>query len=130
MKNEPLFLTDHDRIVIMEAITGSPNTVLPDSCKPFDILEANTSDGASEKHLPKVETNGLHITVRAGETSHPMNEEHHIGWICLVTKAGCMMRVPLSPDCEPVAHFTLEPGDSPAAAYAYCNLHGFWKTAL
>ena len=42
-------------------------------------------------------------------------------------EAGCIMRVPLTPDCEPVASFTLEEGDAPAAAYAYCNLHGLWK---
>ncbi|MFR6332489.1 MAG: desulfoferrodoxin family protein [Eisenbergiella sp.] len=45
-------------------------------------------------------------------------------------KAGCTMRVCLDASCEPVAHFTLEDGDSVKAAYAYCNLHGFWKTEI
>ena len=127
MKQDLLFLTDKDRNVVLEAICGTPNAVLPDSCKPFDVLEPNTSDGATEKHMPVIETDGLHVTVKVGSVFHPMSGEHSIDWICLVTKAGCVMRVCLSADCEPVAHFTLEKGDSVKAAYAYCNLHGFWK---
>ena len=70
------------------------------------------------------------MTVKVGNIFHPMGQEHSIGWVCLVTKAGCVMRVPLTPDCEPVASFTLEEGDTPAAAYAYCNLHGLWKKSI
>lgn len=68
------------------------------------------------------------MTVKVGSIFHPMSEEHNIGWVCLQTKAGVTMRVPLDSACEPVAHFTLEDGDTPKAAYAWCNLHGFWKT--
>ncbi|CUX49681.1 Desulfoferrodoxin [Clostridium sp. C105KSO15] len=128
MKNEPVFLTDKNHNVILEAISGAPNAALPDNLKPFEILEPNTSDGASEKHVPIIETDGNHVTVTVGSVSHPMSEEHSITWICLQTTAGSVMRVSLSPDCEPVACFTMENGDSPKAAFAYCNLHGFWKT--
>lgn len=127
MKNEPVFLTDKNRNVILEVILGTPNAALPDSLKPFEVLEPNTSDGASEKHVPLIETDGEHVTVKVGSVFHPMSEEHNITWVCLQTEAGCIMRVNLSPDCEPKACFTLEKGDSPKAAFAYCNLHGFWK---
>lgn len=130
MNCEPVFLTDKKCHVILEAITGVPNAALPDSLRPFEVLEPNTSEGASEKHLPVIETDGVHVTVKVGSIFHPMTEEHSIGWVCLVTKAGVTMRVPLNRDCDPVAHFTLEDGDSPKAAYAYCNLHGFWKTEV
>lgn len=130
MKNTPVFLTDKDRLIVLEAICGTPNTVLPDSCRPFEILEPGCSDGTSEKHLPVIETDGCHVTVKAGTAAHPMSDEHSILWICLQTKAGVTMRVCLTPDCEPVAHFTLEKGDAPLAAYVYCNLHGFWKTEV
>ncbi len=128
MKNEPVFMTDQNHNIILEAILGAPNAAIPDSLKPFDILEPNTSDGAAEKHAPVIETNGNHVTVKVGNVFHPMSEEHSITWVCLYTNADCIMRVNLGRDCEPVAHFTLEDGDSPKAAYAYCNLHGFWKT--
>lgn len=128
MKNEPVFITDKNHNVILEAISGAPNAALPDNLKPFEILEPNTSDGASEKHVPIIETDGNHVTVTVGSVFHPMSEEHSITWVCLQTTAGSVMRVGLSPDCEPVACFTMESGDSPKAAFAYCNLHGFWKT--
>lgn len=128
MNKQPVFLTDRDHLVVLEAITGMPNAAVPDSLKPFEVLEPNTSEGASEKHLPIIETDGNHVTVKVGSIFHPMSEEHNIGWVCLQTKAGVTMRVPLDSACEPVAHFTLEDGDTPKAAYAWCNLHGFWKT--
>lgn len=128
MNNESVFLTDRTHNVILEVILGAPNAALPDSLKPFEIVEPNTSDGASEKHAPVIETNGNHVTVKIGSIFHPMSEEHSIAWVCLQTIAGCIMRVSLTPDCEPIASFTLEEGDSPKAAFAYCNLHGFWKT--
>lgn len=130
MLKEPVFLTDKDRIIILEVIAGAVNAALPDCFQPFERLIPNTSDGAAEKHLPVVEKDGCHITVKVGGVFHPMSEEHNITWVCLLTKAGCIQRVLLNSDCEPVAHFTIEEGDSPAAAYAYCNLHGFWKTEI
>ena len=87
----------------------------------------HASEGASEKHLPIIETDGNRVTVKVGSIFHPMSEEHNIGWVCLETEAGVTMRVPLDSACDPVAYFTLEDGDAPKAAYAWCNLHGFWK---
>lgn len=128
MYKEPVFLTDKNRIIILEDIMGAANAAIPDSLEPFEVLVPNTMEGASEKHLPIIETDGLHVTVRVGSISHPMTGEHSVSFVCLLTKAGEIMRVYLESDCEPVAHFTVEQGDAPAAAYAYCNLHGLWKT--
>ena len=36
----------------------------------------------------------------------------------------------LAPNTEPTATFALAEGESPKAVYAYCNLHGLWKTDL
>lgn len=130
MNQEPFFLTDKSREILLEAVCGMPNAAVPDTLKPFEILEPNTTDGAMEKHSPAIEIRKNHVTVKVGSVFHPMDEEHSISFICLLTDAGCLMRVPLTPGCEPVAHFTLEEGDSPKAAYAFCNLHGFWKTEL
>lgn len=130
MKQEPVFLTDKNHNIILETILGVPNAIIPDNLKPFEILEPNTSDASKEKHVPVIETDGTHITVKVGSVSHPMTEEHQIAWIGLQTTAGYLMRVGLMPDCEPIARFTLEAGDLPKAAYAYCNLHGFWKTEV
>ena len=58
-----------------------------------------------------------------------MTEEHSIGWIFLETQKGGQF-VKLSPSSEPVGEFVLSQGDTALAAYAYCNLHGFWKTKI
>ena len=62
MKNEPVFLTDKNHNIVLEALSPAPNAALPDSCKPFEILEPTTAEGAAEKHLPVVEQNGLRVT--------------------------------------------------------------------
>ena len=80
MSKDPVFLTDKNHTVILEAVTGVPNAAVPDTCKPFELLTPNTSEGAAEKHLPVVEIDGRHITVKVGSIFHPMTEEHSIGW--------------------------------------------------
>ena len=44
--------------------------------KPMEELVANTTDGATEKHVPVVEINNELVTITVGETLHPMTEEH------------------------------------------------------
>ena len=58
-----------------------------------------------------------------------MTQEHSITWIFLETKRGGQF-VMLDPDSQPVGEFLLADGDKAVAAYAYCNLHGFWKTDI
>ena len=133
MKTEPVFLTDKNRTVLLEALEGAADAALPDCCHPFEPLSPNTAEtpaAAGEKHLPVVETNGQKVTVKVGSIFHPMTEEHSIGWVSLSTKNGRTYRAQMAPGQEPVVHFTLEEGDAPQAAYAFCNLHGFWKTTV
>ena len=133
MKTEPVFLTDKNRTVLLEALEGAADAALPDCCRPFEPLSPNTAEStaaAGEKHLPVVETNGQKVTVKVGSIFHPMTEEHNIGWVSLSTKNGRTYRAQMAPVQEPAVHFTLEEGDAPKAAYAFCNLHGFWKTTV
>ncbi len=89
-------------------------------------LVANTTDAATEKHVPVVTVDGKHVVVEVGSVAHPMLEEHHIGWIVLETKKGSQ-KVMLKAGQEPKACFTLCDEDEVVAAYEYCNLHGLWK---
>lgn len=97
--------------------------------EPMKEMTANTTEGAAEKHMPVVEKDGNNITVKVGSVFHPMTEEHSISWVYLETKKGCQ-RMYLSPNEEPAARFAIAEGDTAVAAYAYCNLHGFWKTDI
>ena len=84
-------------------------------------------DAATEKHVPLLEQTGVYVTVKVGSVDHPMLPEHYIGWIALETKAGNQRKL-LAPGQAPQVCFALCPGDEPIAAYAWCNLHGLWKT--
>lgn len=95
----------------------------------MEIMTPNTSDGAQEKHLPVVKQDGSTVTVEVGSVFHPMSDEHSIELVYLQTEKGGQ-RMNLCPENEPAAVFHVAEGDRPIAAYAYCNLHGFWKTAI
>lgn len=93
------------------------------------ILDCTMSEGAGEKHLPMVTREGSKICVQIGSVEHPMTEEHSIEWVFLETKKGGQFAY-LPWDGKPKTEFILSEGDEPVAAYAYCNLHGFWKTEI
>ncbi len=86
-----------------------------------------TVDAAVEKHLPVVSVEGSQVTVQVGSVEHPMLPEHFIEWIVLETSTGSQMKA-LTPGEKPQAVFALADGEKAVAAYAYCNLHGLWKT--
>lgn len=87
-------------------------------------LTANTTDGAHEKHVPVIEQQGDHVTVKVGSVEHPMLEAHYIQWILLETATG-FQKKDLKPGEKPEAEFAVT--EPVLAAYEYCNLHGLWK---
>ena len=95
----------------------------------MDVLTANTTEAATEKHIPVVEINGNIAKVTVGEVLHPMEEAHYIEWIYLETNKG-IKRVNLKPGDEPIASFALAEDETVTSAYAYCNLHGLWLKEL
>lgn len=94
----------------------------------MEELTANTVEASQEKHLPVVTVEGEEVRVKIGAAEHPMTEAHSIQWIYLQTKQGGQ-RKNLLPGEAPEAVFALK-DDEAVAAYAYCNLHGLWKTEL
>ena len=85
-------------------------------------------EASHEKHIPVVEVDGDRVRVSVGSVIHPMSVEHSILWIYLETDKGGH-RYSLRPDEAPVAEFVLS-NEKPIAAYAYCNLHGLWKSKI
>ena len=93
--------------------------------QPMTLLEEQTADVTTEKHVPVIEKVDGGVKVTVGSTLHPMEEKHYIEWIELLVdgKADRMF---------------LKPGDAPEAVYGidrenmsareYCNVHGLWKT--
>ena len=103
--------------------------VRPVCCgEPMLELDPKAQDGALEKHGPVVERDGDLVKVAVGSVEHPMTDAHYIQWIMLQTKTGVHYRA-LTPTDAPKAEFALN-GETPVAVYAFCNLHGLWKTDL
>ena len=91
-------------------------------------LEPNTVEASTEKHLPEVTASGNSINVQIGSVPHPMEEGHHIAFVYVETERGGQRKF-LKIGEEPKASFVFTE-DKPVAVYAYCNLHGLWKTEI
>lgn len=92
-------------------------------------LEPGTVEASHEKHIPVVTVDGNTVKVEIGSAAHPMIEEHSILWVYLQTTSGGQRKC-LKVGAAPAVTFVLTDDDKPAAAYAYCNLHGLWKTEI
>ncbi|RNC29393.1 MAG: Desulfoferrodoxin [Candidatus Dichloromethanomonas elyunquensis] len=91
-------------------------------------LIPNTVEASIEKHLPVVSASGNKIEVAVGSILHPMEEAHHIAFVYVETERGGQRKC-LKVGETPKAVFSFEE-DKPIAVYAYCNLHGLWKTQI
>ncbi|MBQ6600862.1 MAG: desulfoferrodoxin [Clostridia bacterium] len=91
-------------------------------------LVPGTVEASVEKHLPVVTLNGDKVKVEIGSVAHPMAEEHSILWVYLQTDKGGQ-RKNLAVGEAPSVEFALC-NEKPVAVYAYCNLHGLWKTEI
>jgi len=91
-------------------------------------LVPNTVEASTEKHLPVVTVSGDVIEVKVGSILHPMEEAHNISFIYVETKRGGQRKT-LAPGEAPALKFRLA-DDKATAVYAYCNLHGIWKTDI
>ena len=94
----------------------------------MEELVPNTVEASGEKHIPVVEVKDGVVTVTVGSVLHPMSEEHLISWVYLETDRGSQKKV-LSASDSPVVKFALA-DEKPVAVYAWCNLHGLWKTEI
>ena len=112
------------QIIAIVKKTGSP--VMCCGQKMTEIVPCST-DASVEKHVPVYEVKDGKVLVTVGSAAHPMLPEHYIEWIALQTKAG-NQRKALKPGDEPKACFPICDGDEVDAVYAYCNLHGLWKS--
>ena len=90
----------------------------------MELLKANSTDAAQEKHVPVIEKTGSGYKVTVGSVPHPMEEKHYIQWIELIADGVSYWKF-LKPGDAPEAEFCIQ-ADS-VGAREYCNLHGLWK---
>ena len=92
--------------------------------KPMKHMVENTVDAAKEKHIPVIEKIEGGYKVFVGEVEHPMQDEHHIEWIEVITE-NKVYRKYLKPGEKPEAEFLID--EEIISVREYCNLHGLWK---
>ncbi len=85
-------------------------------------LIPNQEETTLEKHVPYIIEKDNMIEVQIGETTHPMEENHHIEWIALATDKG-VVRKKLKPGEEP--RVTFEKTEK-YVVVTYCNVHGLY----
>ena len=126
MKNTKFYICSHcGNIVEMVHDAG----VKPFCCgQKMNELIPNTVDASGEKHIPTVKVEGNTVEVNVGSVDHPMVDVHWIEWVQLVTNKGSYRKW-LNPGEAPNVKFLLSE-EKPVVVYAYCNLHGLWKTEL
>lgn len=94
----------------------------------MDEILPNTTEAATEKHLPVVNVKNGVINVRVGEVMHPMEDAHYINF-CVIETQDNYVIFSLNPGQTPEVSYNLN-NQKPIAVYEYCNLHGLWKTEL
>ena len=126
MKNSKFYICAHcGNIVEMVHDAGVPVVCCGQK---MDELIPNTVEASGEKHIPAVSVKDGIVEVNVGAVDHPMVDVHWIEWVQLQTDRGSRRHY-LDPGEAPKVSFLL--GDEkPVAVYAYCNLHGLWKTEL
>lgn len=109
--------------IIVEVLGGGKGTLV--CCnQPMTLLDEQTADAATEKHVPVIEKTDDGYRVTVGSVPHPMEDEHYIEWIELLADGVACRRF-------------LKPGDAPEATFCvcatlvsareHCNVHGLWK---
>jgi superoxide reductase len=95
--------------------------------QPMTLLVEKTEDQGKEKHVPVYEKVEKGFRVKVGSIPHPMEENHYIEWIEVLTKDGTCKKF-LKPGDLPEAEFSSE--DKIVEIREYCNLHGLWVKKL
>ena len=93
--------------------------------QPMKLYEENSTDAATEKHVPVIEKTDAGYKVKVGSIAHPMDEEHYIEWIELVSGNFSSRKFLKAGDASE-AVFCIDSED--VTARAYCNIHGLWKS--
>ena len=92
----------------------------------MEELKANTVEASVEKHLPVVTVEDNKIKINVGSAPHPMTKEHFISFV-YIEKENEGIKIMLNDQPET---FSCSCPKDVKAVYAYCNLHGLWKTEL
>ncbi len=108
---------------IVEVLHGGVGTMI--CCnKPMTLQVEKTEDPGLEKHVPVVEEIENGIKVRVGSVPHPMEEDHYIEWIEIISE-DVIERKYLQPTDPPEAIFIAPVNE--LLVREFCTVHGLWR---
>lgn len=90
----------------------------------MQLMQEKREDVGQEKHLPVIEKTPDKVTVKVGSIPHPMEDNHYIEWVEVVSD-GKSYRQFLKAGDSPEATFEIKA--EKITAREYCTLHGLWK---
>ena len=109
--------------VVEVAHEGAPALVC---CgQPMSKLDAKSADEGKEKHVPVIEEAESGVSVKVGSIDHPMEDNHYIKFIEVLTKDK-VLRAELNPDDTPQADFCVSRSDV-SEVREFCTVHGLWN---
>ena len=111
--------------IVAEILDGGTGELI--CCgQPMTLLEEQTADPATEKHVPVIEQTNEGVTVKVGSVPHPMEDKHFIQMIEIIAD-DCVCREYLKAGDAPQAIFNFKVSPKNLIAREICNLHGLWK---
>lgn len=109
---------------IVEMLHGGAGTLV--CCdEPMKLLEEQTADATTEKHVPVIERIDGGFKVKVGSVPHPMEDKHYIEWIELLVGDRSYVEF-LKPGSPAEVTFPIVTEDD-ISAREYCSIHGLWK---
>lgn len=104
---------------------------LPECCgKPMEeLLAHHSAEEGNEKHVPLVHEEAGKVYVKIGSVLHPMEANHYIDWVYLLTDKGAQ-RKSLHPGQPPEVIFLIAEDEVVLDVEAHCTKHGLWAADL
>ena len=94
---------------------------------PMELLKQRQDGTGVEKHLPVIEKTDEGIKVKLGSIPHPMEENHCIEWVEIISGDEIRRKV-LKPGDTPEAEFNIKLDDiNQIQIREYCSVHNLWK---
>ena len=97
--------------------------------QPMELLAEKTADAGKEKHVPVIERMDKKVKVKVGSVPHPMEENHYIEWIEIITD-DAVCRKFLKPGDAPEVVFEIAVEMERVEAREFCSVHGLWQNCI
>jgi len=113
-------------VAVVKEGSGAPTCCGGDmtAVEPFTSGQEGT-----EKHVPLVHEEEGKVYVQVGSTLHPMDPDHYIDWVYLLTDQGAQRKT-LHPGQKPEVVFLIGSEEVVLDVEAHCTKHGLWAANL